>query len=82
MKVKPLAFVLTNAALNDLFDFWVIDFIKAGWFYTLNKRKGKIIAFRIFFSFGNYNRYRIPLRTLLPQHNCNRWFLVNTVYTW
>lgn len=39
----PLAFVLTNAAFNDFLDFWVIDFIKAGWFYTLQKQECKKI---------------------------------------
>lgn len=38
----PLALVLTNAAFNDLFDFWVIHFIKAGWLYTLQKKKWEI----------------------------------------
>lgn len=38
----PLALVLTNAAFNDLFDFWVTHFIKAGWLYTLQKKKWEI----------------------------------------
>lgn len=31
----PLALGLTNAAFNDLFDLWVIHFIKTGRLYTL-----------------------------------------------
>lgn len=36
----PLALVLTNTAFNDLFDLWVIHFVKAGWFYALHKEAG------------------------------------------
>lgn len=35
----PLALVLTNAAFNDLFDFWVIHFIKAGGLYALQTKR-------------------------------------------
>lgn len=53
----PLALVLTNAAFNDLFDFWVIHFIKAGRLYALQTKR-KIYCINDITGFFN-NAYSI-----------------------
>ena len=40
----PFRFVLTNTSLNDFFHFRISDFIKTGWFYTLEEEKWFLVT--------------------------------------
>ena len=57
----PLAFVLTDAALDDLFNLWVVDFIKAGWFDALY---GGTWVTRLFSSIGLFYFVKVILTPL------------------